>query len=477
MRTIIIFLLCFIASLSKAQGVMLTPEQIKTDLEYLNKYLQKWHPSYHTYTKKEEMNAFYSRLKDSCTAPTSAFDFRTTVRRAVNKIGCGHFGVWNFKGGKTFKNPPLLPLEVWVLNDRLFIKSLFKNDSLLKVGDEILEINGEKAHDLIDKMSELTFTDGFNKTHKTRSVENNFSVFHYFLYGKQDNYALKIKNNSVDMGLISLKSDTLKKVLATRKPLKDSANCIIKGNDIALYKTDFDTSTMIVDIDGFEGARQGQTYKKIFKHLRKNKIKNLVIDLRDNGGGNVFKGNKFLTYFLDELITPMVFSRKPNLTFINPRFKGHFFEKITPILFTLNPLQFPNKNGWNHCFLFFKKYRNHFDGQVYVLTNGGTFSMASYVASYLKHKKQAIIVGEETGGSEYGSRGMGGGHITLPNSEVKIQFNIYQLTHRLNIEDKGHGVMPDHATQYSITDKLNEKDIDIEIVKGLIKKQCVNSLN
>ena len=45
MRTIIIFLLCFIASLSTAQSVHLTPQQMKADLEYLNKYLRKWHPS------------------------------------------------------------------------------------------------------------------------------------------------------------------------------------------------------------------------------------------------------------------------------------------------------------------------------------------------------------------------------------------------------------------------------------------------
>ena len=65
---------------------------------------------------------------------------------------------------------------------------------------------------------------------------------------------------------------------------------------------------------------------------------------------------------------------------------------------------------------------------------------------------------------------MAGGHITLPNSEVKVQFNIYQMMHRLNIEDKGRGIMPDHATQYSIDDKLMGKDLDIEMIKGLIKK-------
>ncbi len=470
MRLLTLFLLCFIASLSTAQSVVLTPQQMKADLDYLNKYLRKWHPSYYDYTKKEEMNAFYSRLKDSCTTATSAFNFKTSVYKAVNKVGCGHMGVWGFRSLATGKSAAVLPLKVWVLNNRLFIKLALKKDSMLKMGDEILEINGEKAADLIEKTAELALTDGFNRTHKTYSLEYAFNAYHYFIYEKQDNYALKIKNRAGDVSDVNIPSDTLKNEFTTYKMLKDTTNRVITGNAVTLYKTDFDTSTMVIDIDNFNGSRQGKTFKKIFRHLRTHHIKNVVIDLRDNGGGNVFRGHKFLTYFLDAPITPIVISRKPNLTFINPHFKGGFFEKITPILFTLNPLQYPNKNGWNHCFLFFKKYRNHFDGNVYVMTNGGTFSMASYIASYLKHKKQAIVVGEETGGSEYGSRGMAGGHITLPNSEVRIQFNIYQMTHRLKIEDRGHGVMPDHATQYSIEDKLTMKDLDIEMIKNLIKK-------
>lgn len=468
MRTLIVFLLCFMASLSNAQPALLTPQQMKVDLEYLNKYLKKWHPSYYDYTKKEEMNAFYSRLKDSCTTPKLASAFTPTIYKAVNKVGCGHMGIWGFRGVASGKSVALLPVKVWALNNRLFIKSALKKDSALAIGDEILEINGEKAANLVEKTSELAVTDGANKTHKMYSLQYNFNAFYYFIYGKQDNYALKIKNKAGKILDVTIESDTLKHEFATYKMVKDTANRVIKGDAVALYTTDFDASTMIVDIDNFNGSKQGKTFKKIFSHLRTHKIKNLVVDVRDNGGGNVFRGHKFLTYFLDAPITPIVISRKPNLTFINPRFKGGFFEKITPILFTLNPLQYPNKNGWNHCFLFFKKYRNHFDGNVYVMTNGGTFSMASYVASYLKYKKQAVVVGEETGGSEYGSRAMAGGHITLPNSAIKVQFNIYQMTHRLNIEDEGHGVMPDHATQYSIDDKLTNKDLDIERVKSLI---------
>jgi C-terminal processing protease CtpA/Prc len=470
MRTFIILLFCFCSIFTHAQSpAILTPQQMKADLDYLNKYLRKWHPTYYAYTNKMQMEAYYSRLKDSCTKEMTAADFRTTVRKAVNQVHCGHMGVFGFKGA-TDKDIELFPLKVWVLNDRLFVKSIIEEDTLLSIGDEILDINGEKTTDLIVKMAELAMTDALNTTRKMFSLELNFSVYHFFTYGKQDNYVLTIKNKMGNISTVTVKSEIPKAPKVISKSTKDSANCLIKGNSVALYKTDFDAQTAIVDIDNFNGAKQGKTFRQIFKHLRKNQIKNMVIDLRNNGGGGVFKGNKLLGYLLDAPIRPLVISRKPNLTFINPRFKGGFLERITPILFTLNPLQYPNRNGWNHCFVFFKKYRNHFDGNVYILTNGGTFSMASYVASYLKYKKQAVIVGEETGGSEYASRAMAGGHIKLPNSEVKIQLNIYQLKHLIGIEDKAHGLLPDHAIEYSIDDKLANKDLEMEKIKMLVSQ-------
>jgi hypothetical protein len=472
MRSILFFLFFFIAEMAHAQNAELTPQQMKADLDYLNKYLKKWHPTYYDYTPKAQMDSFYTRLKDSCTAPISTLAFRTTLRKAINQVHCGHMGVFGSKNmsSKAIDSMPLLPLKVWVLNNRLFIKAFPEKDSALAIGDEILAINGEKTSDLISKMAELAVADGFNTTYKMSSLEVNFYVYYFFIYGKQDRYELTIKNRLGVVSTVVIKGKTEKQAFKMEKIVKDSANCVIKGNSVALYKTAFDSSTMIVDIDDFNGSRQGKTFRQIFKYLRKNKTKNLIVDLRDNGGGNVFKGNKFLTYILDQAILPMVFSRKPNLTILNPRFKAGFGERSAPLFFMLNPLQFPNRNGWNHCFLFFKKYRNHFDGNVYVMTNGGTFSMASYVAAHLKYKKNAVIVGEETGGSEYASRGLASGNIQLPNSKFKVHLNVYKLTHQIGIEDKEHGLLPDYNTPYSIEDKLNNTDLEMDKIKALIKK-------
>ena len=245
MRLLTLFLLCFIASLSTAQSVTLTPQQMKADLDYLNKYLKKWHPSYYSYTKKDDMNAFYSRLKDSCTTPTPPSIFKNSVYKAINKVGCGHMDITGFRGVATGRSAAVLPVKVWVLNNRLFIKSALKKDSMLKMGDEILEINGEKAVDLIEKTAEFAFTDGFNRTHKTYSLEYAFNAYHYFIYGKQNNYAIKIKNRAGEISDVNIPSDTLKNAFTTYKIVKDTLNRVITGNAVALYKTDFDSSTMI----------------------------------------------------------------------------------------------------------------------------------------------------------------------------------------------------------------------------------------
>ncbi len=120
-------------------------------------------------------------------------------------------------------------------------------------------------------------------------------------------------------------------------------------------------------------------------------------------------------------------------------------------------------------FLFSKKTRHHFDGKIYVLTNGRSFSMASYVASYLKHKRKASIIGEETGGSEYASRSSASGIIRLPNSKYDVVFNIYQTKHYVNIKDSKHGVLPDFPTVYTIEDKQKKRDLEMETVENLIK--------
>ena len=56
-----------------------------------------------------------------------------------------------------------------------------------------------------------------------------------------------------------------------------------------------------MDIRGFR-QRQGKGfYGKAFRYLHQEELPNLVIDLRDNGGGAVKDASRLLSYLLTEL--------------------------------------------------------------------------------------------------------------------------------------------------------------------------------
>jgi hypothetical protein len=468
----LIWILIFLPVTLFCQVLTFTPAQMRADLEYMNRYLRKWHPSYYHYTTESEMNSFYKNLSDSCYSTSTMNQFRTRLRQAVNKVGCGHMNVSSPDNYNPTVLPEIIPVDVWITENRLYVRKYRGEGGLLKPGDEIISINGVSAADILQRTTELVFTDGHNYTHKVYGVEQIFPIYYYFVFGPTDRFMVEYKTTDAVTAKVEFPSAP-----QSNKPelfpgnLVDSSGILIKGNGLALYSMDSVRNTAVIDIDNFVGRNHRQSYRQMFRYLRLNGIDHLVIDLRNNGGGGVFKGNNFLAYMLNPMVRGLNISRKPNLTEFNPKFKTGLITRITPVLFMLDPFQYPGKGGWHHYFPFFRKGRNHFNGKVYVLANGGTFSMASYTTNYLKNKRGATIIGEETGGGEAGSRGMVPGDIILPNTGMKITLNVYQVNHNLKIEDTGHGVMPDYPVKYSIKDRMQQKDLEMDLVRKMISNE------
>jgi C-terminal processing protease CtpA/Prc len=52
------------------------------------------------------------------------------------------------------------------------------------------------------------------------------------------------------------------------------------------------------------------------------------------------------------------------------------------------------------------KSKHHYNGNIYLLTGGNSFSATTLFAAAVKGQKNVIIVGEETGGAAYGKYGV-----------------------------------------------------------------------
>ncbi len=349
----------------------LTPLEMKEDLAYMDKYLRRWHPTYFDYSAKADMDKQYQNIVPSLDTALTPYQFRVKVKQIASKIGCGHIRVESSPKNKvTIDSALFLPFDIYLVENKMFIRKYLGKDSLLSAGEEILSINQVSAAKLIDTLSQIIMSDAFNTSHKTYLLEKMLFGYYYQVFGPKAQIDIEVlsiqqKNRTVSIK-VPLRSVTYDPYL--RNPI-DSTQILIKGDGIALLKSNMDTTTFIIDINSFSGKRQRKTCRQIFKYLQKNKAENVVVDLRDNGGGNVLFGHYFLKYLVKDPFFGFNISRMPRPALLHPKFKAGFFERITPILLTLNPIQYPSKHGWNHYFPFIRKYKNHYDNKLFVITN------------------------------------------------------------------------------------------------------------
>jgi len=203
-----------------------------------------------------------------------------------------------------------------------------------------------------------------------------------------------------------------------------------------------------------------------------------VIDLRLNSGGSVLACTKLSQYLVDKPFhvadTVAAYSRSfPYKEYIKPWL-------IYWLSMHLSGRRY--EDGRIH-FRYFERHQfnpkktNHFDGNIYVLTGGYTFSAATLVAGNLKGQKNVTIVGEETGGGFYGNSAMLLTAIELPNTGLRITLPLYRMVLNAKRPKDGRGVFPDVEVKPSSLGIKNNIDVKLEKVLELIKTSTSSAGN
>ncbi len=87
--------------------------------------------------------------------------------------------------------------------------------------------------------------------------------------------------------------------------------------------------------------------------------------------------------------------------------------------------------------------KDAFSGNVYVLTGGGTVSAATYFASLVQKNKRGLIVGKETGSGEQATTAAWFLNYLLPRTKSVLTIPITELYFFNSTTDNGRGVIPD----------------------------------
>ena len=235
---------------------------------------------------------------------------------------------------------------------------------------------------------------------------------------------------------------------------------------------EYDSAFALMIVNSFSKGHLNSFFRRSFRELRKNKTRNLVVDLRTNGGGDINK-SVLLTKFLRNTsfkVADTAFSKSKNLKPFTKHISTGFFNNLGLIFVTHKKKDGNYHFGYWEHHTFMPKRKNHFNGKVYVLTNGLTFSAAALFCNAVKGQPNIKLAGEETGGGWYGNSGIMIPDITLPNTKLKVRLPFFRLVQYQHIATKGTGVIPDIFIGPNPKDLLDRVDTKLKVVKEIIEK-------
>ncbi|MDN5288659.1 MAG: hypothetical protein JWR38_4933 [Mucilaginibacter sp.] len=458
----------------------LAVKSMHDDLFILWSAIKEMHPAYGMYTAPDSLQKLYAQIAGSIDTPLYENDFISRVYPLISKLGCGHTQLKHSEGYKRVKTPHL-PFEVLVRGNQAWVTT--HQVAALNTGDEIVSMNNVPVEEIIAHGSALYAGDGYNKTFKELFLSeydgfedacNNYyhwqPPYHISLRTKQG--ALKtIEVNVAVKGAPQLENS---------KTVDNYTNWIIaKNTDYLPLRFLKNGSTAWFEAHSYQYS-DTIIFKEAFKQIHEKGVKNLIIDLRHNTGGDIRVAAKLLSYLANSPF-PMVGSVKSRL----PNIAINHFEKYfdTTLTASFNQSFKPTnlKEGSYYHADFKPVFGNlidiipldksaHFDGNLFVLIDGATFSAGAHTSIAIKtFCKNAKFIGRETAG---GAEGCSGGtiqHLTLPNTHIIVEFPWLRFVSVAKHPALGHGIMPDYRVVYNPEDVVSKTDLDIKEALSLIK--------
>jgi len=451
-----------------------SPKQLKEDAELMKNVTLAMHPVIGIYKSRTFYNKlfddFINELKDSLNEK----EFRIKTKLLLDEVHCGHTEALQSKAYYkeiVKQNHNYSPYFFLPIKNKVFVLASFnkKKDTLLKKGTEIIEINGIAVDSMLRYCKRFISSDGFNQSGKDHYIQSGFNSFYHSLFGRPDTFTVKYMagKNIKTLKYAAFKTKTIPNI-----PLGLKADTLFTRYRLAKMQfkyLDAGNKTMHLKIDAFSRRRTNKAYRRIFRKLKKNKTENLIIDLRNNGGGSLENSYNLLSYLIDSSQTQTL--RTPLKSYPYKKYtRGNVFFKLMRLGFSVIAKKRTINDTDNFVYSINPRKKNHYDKKIFVLINGGSFSASCLVAAYLKVNKRAVFIGEETSGAIEGCNAGITPYYTMPNTQIKIRMPVFRIVHDVSPKITGHGIIPDYTTEYTMKDILNKRDLDMHKVRELINK-------
>ncbi|MEX0844568.1 MAG: S41 family peptidase [Balneolaceae bacterium] len=450
-----------------------TPEQTEQDVDFLFNATRNINPL--LFENPLIVTSFKQRLdsvRNEILVPLTRTEFYVRFAPVLSSLQDGHtYLSIPFDDISNYLNNGglLLPFDVIFLDEQIFIKKNYSDDLTFSAGMEIHSINGVSANQILLDLSQLQ--SGKNPNWGLRRMEGRSDLFKAFLwmkYGWNDTFDLQVTHHdeSIHQILSGVKIETI-------RSQRESTNT---SNLFNYRLIEHDIGYLQVSYFGGKTKSFRQFLKSTFDQIQKDQIDHLIIDVRDNVGGNSDQADELLSYFASEPFN----SKKKVSVRASEQFKEHAKQRIPKTLRWL-PLQYLDAKGraiWradDGAMVVIdeepvqpKPKSKRFTGNTYLLINEGSFSTAAVFASAFKRLGYGELIGRTTGGED-GIFYAESINVTLPNNDL----NLVISSMKFQLDDESArmskpGVVPNIYVNKILEDEIDSVDTILDEAKKLI---------
>jgi hypothetical protein len=453
-------------------------EQLREDLAVLRSSLEEGHGGIYRYSTKAQMDRVFDRAELALTAPMTELEFYRLLAPVIASLNDGHTGLSGTREleGLLRQQPILLPFKLAFHAGNAYLHRNYSDFADIAMGGELLAINGDSMDAVVSTLLATLPSDGRVETSKYRRLESTslFGDVYSRVFGITTRFELTFRS-PLDGTIQSIAVDGITAAELTRRFESRYADVARAEQNRPPVDLTYRDGIPILTVRTFGGrtiSNAGIDYpdflRSTFRELADRNAQNLILDVRNNGGGSDEYGKLLAAYLIDDTFdyyrylevnrdsfafldhSSMSNSDLPRNRFTaNERGKYDFVGH--PNLGPQQPLE-PN-----------------FTGDVYILINGASFSATGEFTSVVHHHRRATLVGEECGAGYYGNTSGMMVRITLPNSGLGVRIPLVRYTMAVSgYEPTDRGLIPEHHVEPAIEDLLSGRDTVLEYALGLI---------
>ncbi|MEM6378116.1 MAG: S41 family peptidase [Bacteroidota bacterium] len=474
-------------------------KKMRKDLEVFREIRLNANSGLYKYRTEDQIDSIYQWAEARIEQSSTYLDFYNIIIRLTDFEGSLHNATsLPSKYWKTLRAEPSgyfpYPLKwidgKWVVNFA---------DGSIPLGAEVISINQVPIEEIMRDLGQYYTTDGINTTGKRIGIRTHFARYYRWQYGRQDKFEVAYRaldSDQIESDVIeSVSSSSYYRSFNSRhsKPY-DQIYYSDPAEDEKYQFEQFNTSTAILTINTFDmGNATTETHRRycsfldsVFSQIQTNGTENLIVDVRQNGGGT--DPNDLVTYsyltqrsFQENTEAWISFEKIPLLKhidfwlpkFLRPIFVGGYnksFRKDFPK--AENGRRYQDVTSPDH--LVRTPNEKAFTGKVYLLISPAVGSAGSLFAAMVAGNDNTITIGEETMGGYYGHNGHTPLAYKLPKSKIEMVFFIVNLEQdvpqRAN-QYYNRGIIPDITVSQSIEDFMQQEDTQMKYVLELIAEE------